>query len=72
MGWVGGNFACDGAMRLQGPHESLVCPMSLVIPGQKIDCSALAIIADVPWCAACRAERQSFLRDAGMTSLSFL
>jgi hypothetical protein len=38
----------DGAMPLQMVHLSLVVAMSLVIPGQKMDDSALAVILLVP------------------------
>ena len=38
----------DGAMALQMVHLSLVAAISLVIPGQKMDDSALAVILLVP------------------------
>ena len=38
----------DGAMPLQMVQLSLVAAMSLVIPGQKMDDSALAVILLVP------------------------
>ena len=41
--------------------------MSLVMPGQKMDASAFAVMAEVPWWAACSAERHVGLRDGGMT-----
>ena len=40
--------------------------MSSVIPGQNTENSALVIMAEVPWWAACNAVRQSCLRDGGM------
>ena len=41
--------------------------MSVVMPGQKIDASALDIMAEVPWSAACRAERQRGCGEGGIT-----
>ena len=38
---------------------------SSVIPGQKTEKSALAIMAEVPWWAGGNALRQSCLRDGG-------
>lgn len=69
-GVVGGMAACDGAMPLQTEHFSRVVVMSLVIPGQKIEDSALAVIRLVPWCAACRASGQVCRRHGGMMILS--
>ena len=46
--------------------------MSFVMPGQKIEASALAVIAEVPWWAACRAERHVGLSEGGMTMRSLL
>ena len=44
--------------------------MSSVMPGQNMEDSALAIMAEVPWWAACSAARQSDLRDSGITMQS--
>ena len=49
VGGVGGKAACDGAILLQRKQLALVAWMSLVMPGQKIDDSALEIMVDVPW-----------------------
>ena len=51
-------------------QPSCVGVMSCVMPGQKTEDSALAIIADVPWWAACSAARQLGLRDDGITMQS--
>ena len=44
--------------------------MSFVMPGQKIDASAFDVMADVPWWAACRADRHEGRREGGMTMRS--
>jgi len=49
---VDGALGCDGAMRLQFWHCSLSLMMHLVIPGQKMLVSALAVMAGLLWCAA--------------------
>ena len=48
IGVVGGIAACDGAILLQCRQLALVVWISLVIPGQKIEDSAFAIIVDIP------------------------
>ena len=40
--------------------------MSFVMPGQKIDASAFAVMAEVPWWEACRAERHMGRSEGGM------
>ena len=45
---MGSNAACDGAILLQCRQLVLVVWMSSVMPGQKIDASAFAVIAEVP------------------------
>ena len=45
---VEGMAGWDGAMPLQMVHLSFVAAISLVIPGQKMDDSALAVILLVP------------------------
>ena len=67
MGGVGGSAACDGAILLQCEQLALVAWMSFVMPGQKIDASAFDVMADVPWWAACRADRHEGRREGGMT-----
>ena len=67
---MGGSAAWDGAMRLQCSQLARVMWMSLVIPGQKMDVSARAIMDDTPWWAAWRAVRQCGLMDGGITILS--
>ena len=49
IGVVGGIAGCEGAILLQCGQLALVAWMSLVMPGQKIDDSAFAIMVDVPW-----------------------
>ena len=51
-------------------QPSHVDGMSCVMPGQRMEDSALAIIVDVPWWAACSAAKQSGLRDGGITMQS--
>ena len=70
MEGVGGSATWDGAILLQCGQFALVSCMSFVMPGQKIDASAFAVIADVPWWAACRAERHVGLSEGGMTMWS--
>ena len=70
MGGVGGRAACDGAILLQCEQLALVAWMSFVMPGQKIDASAFDVMADVPWWAACRADRHEDRRECGTTILS--
>ena len=41
--------------------------MAFVMPGQKIDASAFAVIAEVPWWEACRADGHVGLSEGGMT-----
>ena len=41
--------------------------MSFVMPGQKIDSSACDVMTDVPWWAACRADRHEGRSEGGMT-----
>jgi len=72
VGGVGGRAAWDGAILLQCGQFALVACMSFVMPGQKIDASTFAVIAEVPWWAACRAERQVGLSEDGMTTPSLL
>ena len=64
---MGGSAACDGAILLQCEQLALVAWMSFVMPGQKIDASAFDVIVDVPWWAACRADRHEDRREGGMT-----
>ncbi len=70
VGGVGGSAACDGAILLQWEQLALVALMSFVMPGQKTDASAFDVMADVPWWAACRADRHEGRREGGMTILS--
>ena len=51
---------------MQWLQLSRVEVMSSVMPGQNTEDSALAIMADVPWWAACSAAKQVGLRDGGM------
>ena len=67
---VGVSAAWDWAILLQCRQFALVACMSFVMPGQKIEASALAVIAEVPWWAACRAERHVGLSEGGMTMRS--
>ena len=48
VGGMGGNATCDGAILLQCRQLALVVRMSSVMPGQNIDASAFAVIAEVP------------------------
>jgi len=48
VGGVGGSAAWDGAVLLQCEQFAVVVCMSFVMPGQKIDASAFAVIAEVP------------------------
>ena len=57
-------------MRLQLSHSALVAWMAAVMPGQKIEAAALAIMSDVPWWAACSEVRHVFLRALGMMTRS--
>ena len=59
MTGVGGALGCDGAILLQWLHLLRVSDMSVDIPGQNIEDSALACIAVIPWCAAWRESRIS-------------
>ena len=46
--------------------------MSLLMPGWPIDCCFdFAVIAEVPWCAACRVERHVGLSERGMAMWFF-
>ena len=65
VGGTGGMAAWDGAILLQWSQAARVACMSVVMPGQKIEASALAIIWGVPWWAACRKDRHVFLRACG-------
>ncbi len=47
-GW-GGRAAWDGAILLHWVQFSLVAKISLDMPGQNMEDSALAVMADVPW-----------------------
>ena len=49
VGGVGGSAGWDGDILLQ---FALVACMLFVMPGQKIDASAFAVMAEVPWWAA--------------------
>ena len=69
-GGVGGRAACEGAILLQIEQSERVAWMSAVMPGQKTEASAFDVMDDVPWWAACRAERQEGRRALGMTILS--
>ena len=63
---MGGDRGWKGSMRLQWLQwlqPWLVEVMSSVMLGQNMEDSALAIMAEVPWWAACNAVRQSCLRD---------
>ena len=42
---------CDGALRQQWAHESLILLISWDIPGQKTIERARASIMETPWCA---------------------
>ena len=46
---MGGSAACDGVILLQCEQLALVVWILLVMPGQKIDASALAVMVDVHW-----------------------
>lgn len=48
----------------------LVEEMSLVMPGQKMELVALAVMPLMPWWAACKASRQVCRRESGTTILS--
>lgn len=65
VGGVGGRAACDGAILLQCWQLALVAWMSFVMPGQKMDVSAFEIMVDVPWWAACRADRHDGRKEGG-------
>ena len=67
---VGGSATWDGAILLLCGQFTLVACMSFVMPGQKIAASAFAVIAEVPWWAACRAESHVGLSEGGMTMWS--
>ena len=64
---MGGSLAWEGAILLQEEQASLVLAMSALMPGQKMNWPALAVMADVPWWAECRALRHAFLRGGGIT-----
>ena len=67
---VGGAEGLEGAFRWQWEQVSRMLLMSLEMPGQKTEDSALKVMEVVPWCAAWRVERTSFLRDGGITMRS--
>ena len=48
VGGMGGKAACDGAILLQCRQLALVVWMSSIMPGQMIDASTFAVIAEVP------------------------
>ena len=60
---MGGRDAWEGAILLQSLHQALVAWISEEIPGQKMEDSALAVITDVPWWAACSADKHLDLRE---------
>ena len=70
IGAMGGALGLDGAFWWHCLQRLLVCCMSRVMPGQKIDDSALASMVLVPWWAACRVDNTFGLRDGGMSTLS--
>ncbi len=70
VGGIGGMAACEGAILLQFGHSARVAWMSAVMPGQNMDDSAFAIMCDVPWWAACRADRHVCRSAFGIISLS--
>ncbi len=49
VGGVGGRASWDGAILLHWVQFSLVAKISLDMPGQNMEDSALAVMADVPW-----------------------
>ena len=49
VGGVGDSAACDGAILFQCWQFTLVTCMSFVIPGQKIDASAFAVMVEISW-----------------------
>ena len=67
VGGVGGALGWEGAIRLQWLQWSLTAFMAEVMPGQKMNASARAIIAVTPWCAECNVVRTFSRRDGGMT-----
>ena len=67
---MGGRDAWEGAILLQSLHRALVAWISEEIPGQKMEDSALAVIADVPWWASCSTDKHLDLREGGTTMRS--
>ena len=67
---MGGSATWDGAILLQCEQFALMVCMAFVMPGQKIDASAFAVIAEVLWWAACRADRHVGLSEGEMTMRS--
>ena len=67
---MGGRDAWEGAILLQSLHRALVAWIFEEIPGQKMEDSALAVIADVPWWAACSADKHLDLREGRTTMRS--
>ena len=66
----GGCVGLAGAILLQSAHRSRSSAMCVVMPGQKTDIFALAVMDVVPWWAECRAASTSFRREGGITTLS--
>ena len=56
-----------GAYFMQAGHAETSCIISLVIPGQKIDCLAHNRVLFTPICATCRVARQLCLSLVGTT-----
>ena len=68
---MGGLFGFEGAIRLKWLQWARYMVMAGVIPGQNTDASALAIMEETPWWAACRLESTSG-RSAGGTRIRSL
>ena len=62
-------MASLGVLLLQVAHPFLAAVMSFVIPGQKRDASARAIMRLTPWWAAWRALRHVGRREVGIMIL---
>ena len=70
VGLGGGALGCDGAIRLQWLQFSRTAFMAGVMPGQKMDASARAIMEVTPWCAECNVARMFSRSSGGITTRS--
>ncbi|GFS15305.1 hypothetical protein ElyMa_001445800 [Elysia marginata] len=71
-GYPGVVNGVGGALGLQCVQLVLTATMSVVIPGQNTDASALRFMEVTPWCAEWSAESTSGRSDGGMKTKALI